>query len=307
MVEHKPPNVYSRMLLPSVVGVLAFRVASRMAWENRESILKSILDMKETAAAFFKDWILEPIRDIVKTIRHKDNQISIMSQASIDSELMSLERMVVDFAARKGPGVDLELERNLIRQGSLGTVLEAYESSIKAPLYSALFGDLIQTLLIQGQKTKVDASMALRALDSLLKSNELTFSLIAAIPPILLAWSGYNFLRRLWLERIGKSRDQIYRKARLTIGRIFRILNSQIRDNISSQEHYTNQGFLLCEIHYLRQLIASIQFFSDQDDQEAFIESIRDLESTSLSPQQRLNVIHHISAFYPIPFRLSAE
>lgn len=215
--------------------------------------------------------------------------------------------MAVDFAARRHPGADLELERSLIRQGSLGTVLGAYEESIKAPLVSAVFGDLIQTLLIQGQKTKVDASMALRALDSLLKANELTFGLIAAIPPILLAWSGYSFLHRWWLGRLGKSQAQIYRKARLTIGRIFRILNSQLNDDLGPQERYTKQGFLLCEVHYLRQLINAVSISSDQDDKEAFFESIRDLESTALTPQQRLNVIHHISTFYPIPLRSCAE
>lgn len=39
-------------------------------------------------------------------------------------------------------------------------------------------GDLIQTLLIQVQKTKVDVDLAMAALDKLLKSNELNFAFL---------------------------------------------------------------------------------------------------------------------------------
>lgn len=39
-------------------------------------------------------------------------------------------------------------------------------------------GDLIQMLLIQVQKTKVDVDLAMAALDKLLKSNELNFAFL---------------------------------------------------------------------------------------------------------------------------------
>lgn len=43
---------------------------------------------------------------------------------------------------------------------------------------NAIQGDLIQTLLIQVQKTKVDVDLAMAALDKLLKSNELNFAFL---------------------------------------------------------------------------------------------------------------------------------
>lgn len=39
-------------------------------------------------------------------------------------------------------------------------------------------GDLLQTILIQVQKTKVDVDLAMSALDKLLKSNELNFAFL---------------------------------------------------------------------------------------------------------------------------------
>lgn len=42
---------------------------------------------------------------------------------------------------------------------------------------------MIQTLLIQVQKTKVDVDLAMTALDKLLKSNELNFAFLGKIEP----------------------------------------------------------------------------------------------------------------------------
>lgn len=49
-----------------------------------------------------------------------------------------------------------------------------------------IIGDLIQTLLIQVQKTKVDVDLAMAALDKLLKSNELNFAFLGKLLMILM-------------------------------------------------------------------------------------------------------------------------
>ncbi|KAI0240163.1 Intraflagellar transport protein 88 [Massospora cicadina] len=298
----KPPSVYSRLVLPSVAGILVIRALGQLVWENRGSIVRLMVEAKQTASSFFRDWILEPLQDIIKTIRHKDKQFAITSQASLDAEIRSLERMVLAFAAKRNPEVHLGQVRGWVQQGDLGAVLEAYEASIQSPLSSTLFGDLVQTLLIQAQKAKVDASMALSALDSLLKSNELTFGLIAVIPPMLLAWGGCHLLHLWWQAHLGKSHSQVDRKVWLTISHIFRILNSQIKDGVSHLDRHTNLGFLICEVHYLRQLIGTISL-SSHDDRAALLEAIRDLESAALTPQQRLNIIQLISTLYPLALK----
>lgn len=85
-------------------------------------------------------------------------------------------------------------------------------------------GDLIQTLLIQVQKTKVDVDLAMAALDKLLKSNELNFAflgkmgtatddffignanifLAAVAPSMLLTWGTVAWLRRCYDQRTGQ-------------------------------------------------------------------------------------------------------
>ncbi|KAG2194134.1 hypothetical protein INT47_004204 [Mucor saturninus] len=50
---------------------------------------------------------------------------------------------------------------------------------IQYPSRNAVQGDLVQTLLIQVQKTKVDIDLAMVPLDKLLKSNEPNFAFLA--------------------------------------------------------------------------------------------------------------------------------
>lgn len=45
-------------------------------------------------------------------------------------------------------------------------------------LLTSIIGDLLQTIFIQVQKTKVDVDLAMSALDKLLKSNELNFAFL---------------------------------------------------------------------------------------------------------------------------------
>lgn len=47
-------------------------------------------------------------------------------------------------------------------------------------LILAYIGDLLQTILIQVQKTKVDVDLAMSALDKLLRSNELNFAFLGS-------------------------------------------------------------------------------------------------------------------------------
>src|ERR1041384_6084098 len=62
-------------------------------------------------------------------------------------------------------------------------------------------GDLIRTLLIQVQKTKVDLELSMTALDKLLKSNELNFAFLAVGPSIFLIYLIYDWIKTLWWKK----------------------------------------------------------------------------------------------------------
>lgn len=130
---------------------------------------------------FWSNWIIDPLRRIIGTIRHDEaSEISITSKKSLEGDKASLERMVVDFALDNPRELDMNKSevakiRADIRDGDLTPILRVYEKELQSPLYGAIRGNLIRALLIQIQKTKVDVELAMGGIDSLLKSQELVF------------------------------------------------------------------------------------------------------------------------------------
>jgi len=140
-----------------------------------------IRDLGTTLIDFWANWVVEPTKKVIGTIRHDESsEISIMSRKSLEVDRASLERMVVDFAVDTPTGSSLtqsqiEAIKVNIQEGDLTPVLRVYEKELQNPLYGTLRGNLVRALLIQIQKTKVDVEVAMGGIDSLLKSQELVF------------------------------------------------------------------------------------------------------------------------------------
>ncbi|CAG8737538.1 18469_t:CDS:2, partial [Racocetra fulgida] len=135
-------------------------------FRNQEDFLNWIEDIKETTVNLWNDWIWEPVKGMWDTIRHKEKRLALMGKESLNSDLESLERMVLDFARDQKQFTAEEINElsKRIRDGDLSLVLKAYEQELKV------------------QKTKVDLELSMTALDKLLKSNELNFAFLAVGP-----------------------------------------------------------------------------------------------------------------------------
>ena len=156
----------------------------RIAVNRKAELVTWVRDLGATVIDFWNNWVVEPVRKLIGTIRHdKDAEIAIMSKESLQGDQASLERMVVDFA-RDNPNTtsnstmdetELANIRTKVREGDLTPVLRAYEKDLRRPFVGTVRGDLIRALLIQVQKTKVDVELAVSGIDALLKSQELVF------------------------------------------------------------------------------------------------------------------------------------
>lgn len=103
-----------------------------------------------------------------------------MSKESFKGDRERLECMVVDFAlnnpeaANVGSGKLTEMQireiRAKVKEGDLTPVLRVYKKDLRRPFIGTLCGDLVRTLLIQVQKTKVNVEVAISGIDTLLKS-----------------------------------------------------------------------------------------------------------------------------------------
>ncbi|KAM0721213.1 hypothetical protein Q7P37_003500 [Cladosporium fusiforme] len=263
--QHGRPSRLVRYWLPLTVGILSSSTILRILVNRKAEIVQWIQDLGTTTIDFWRNWVVEPTRKIIKTIRHDEgSEVSIMSKRSLEGDRDSLERMVVDFAIDNPANAnadgssarltDTEIAdlRLRIREGDLTPVLKAYEKDLASPLMGTVRGNLIRALLIQIQKTKVDVEVAIGGIDNLLKSQELVFGFIGLTPGILITYFLGSYLRSSLTEKRGAKAARKQGKMLRQLRNIDRILtNSQPTE--FGELYYKDQGLLLCEAHVLRQ------------------------------------------------------
>ncbi|KAK4620524.1 Nuclear control of ATPase protein 2 [Fulvia fulva] len=261
--QHGKPSRYVRYWLPITAGLLSSTTILRILVNRQTEILQYVQDLGATVVDFWQNWVLEPTRNVIKTIRHDEgSEISIMSKRSLEGDRDSLERMVVDFAVDNPQNAtssgsaltDGEIAdiRAKVREGDLTPVLKAYEKDLTSPLKGAVRGNLIRALLIQIQKTKVDVEVAMGGIDSLLKSQELLIGFISLTPGLLV-----SYFLTTWARQSLSTKHST--RAQRKQGKMLRQLRNidRILTNATPTEYgellYRDQGLLLCEVHVLRQ------------------------------------------------------
>jgi nuclear-control-of-ATPase protein 2 len=193
--QHGRPSRLVRYWLPAAALLVSSSTILRILINRQDDIVNWIRDLGSTAHDFWFNWVVDPVRKIVGTIRHdSSSEIAIMSRDSLKADRDSLERMVVEFAI-DNPDIavgnstitDFEIGeiRSKVKEGDVTPVLKAYEKDLRRPIVGAIRGDLVRSLLIQVQKTKVDLEVAISGIDALLKSQELVFGFLGLTPGVL--------------------------------------------------------------------------------------------------------------------------
>ena len=154
--EYGRPSCLIRYWLPVVALFLSSSTLLRIFINRTTEILTWIREFGTTSIDFWTNWVVEPMKKVIRTIRHdKDSEIAIMSRASLKGDRDSLERMVVDFA-RDNPNISTGLPlsdpeisaiRAKVREGDLTPVLRAYEVCS----FDAKLGLSYENLNLRGQ------------------------------------------------------------------------------------------------------------------------------------------------------------
>ncbi|KJZ79297.1 hypothetical protein HIM_01448 [Hirsutella minnesotensis 3608] len=277
------PTRLIRYWLPAAIGLLSSTTLLRILVNRKADIVNWITDFGATVRDFWFNWIVEPTQKVIKTIRHDaTSEIAIMSRDSLKADRESLERMVVDFAMDKphfavegGSLSEAQIAelRNKVAEGDVTPVLRAYEKDLRSPFVGAVRGDLVRSLLIQVQKTKVDLEVAMTGIDSLLKSQELVFGFVGLTPGVLVTIVTFQYLRSVFGSRSGRRRTNKAGRAIRVLRNIDRIL-SEARPTENNVLSYKDHGLLLCEVHVLRSLACKLM---PRDVEKEFLEDLDDL------------------------------
>ncbi|KAA1067025.1 Nuclear control of ATPase protein 2 [Puccinia graminis f. sp. tritici] len=297
-----PPGFFVRNW-PWLVSLPVFSYAlSSLAYSYRSKILDGFRDAKETLKGFISGWVIRPVEDILQTLRAgQEGTLAIMTKDSLAPELDSLERMVVEFGRDKLKWSEEELSKlsESVKEGNLTSVLKVWEQEIKAPIRSAIAGSLIRVLLIQIQKVKVDLSLAMDGIQSVLRSQSLTFGAIGVAPSMLICFMFGKLFGSLIRQRIGvvgKGTEAVRKEVRIAMRRMERTLllitsnPSADSDHPTAKSHSNNPertlGLLFLDLHLLRYFVHSPHFprrESSRAIQQEFLADIKDLESSQLS------------------------
>ncbi|KAF5848669.1 hypothetical protein GGP41_009771 [Bipolaris sorokiniana] len=252
------PSRLIRYWLPATLLLVSSTTILRIVVNRKEELLTWVRELGQTVIDFWSNWVIEPTKRIIGTIRHnEESEVSIMSKHSLESDRASLERMVVDFAVNNSEGPALNESqiadiKAKVREGDLTTVLKSYEKDIQNPVRGAIVGNLASALLIQVQKTKVDVEVAMSGIDSILKSQELLFGFIGLTPGVLVSIGVYRWLRGVFSSRKGVQQWARQGRMILILRNIDRILTGAV-PTADGEISYKDHGLLLCEVHLLRQ------------------------------------------------------
>ncbi|KAL8671784.1 MAG: hypothetical protein Q9168_003731 [Polycauliona sp. 1 TL-2023] len=297
------PSRIVRYWLPATALLLSSSTLLRIAVNRKAQIVTWVRDLGTTSMDFWYNWVVEPIRKLVGTIRHdKDSEIAIMSKESLEGDRASLERMVVDFA-RDNPStasgaplneVEIAEVRAKVREGDLTPVLRAYEKDLRRPFVGTIRGDLIRALLIQIQKTKVDVEVAVGGIDALLKSQELVFGFVGLTPGVLVCLGLFRWLGGI----VGGSKGRGERKGRGHRTRLLRNIDRILSASAPATNgmlSYKDHGMLLCEIHVLRQSAGRVM---PREIYAEFLEEINDLVDLRTGVERQIRVVDRIRWAY---------
>ncbi|CZR63919.1 related to NCA2 protein [Phialocephala subalpina] len=298
--EYGRPSRLVRYWLPASLLLLSSSTLLRIFVNRRAEIIEWIRDFGATARDFWFNWVIEPVKKVIGTIRHdKDSEVAIMSKESLKGDRDSLERMVVDFAIDNpqtavGVGNLSEAQiseiRMKVKEGDLTPVLRAYEKDLRQPFMGTVRGDLVRTLLIQVQKTKVDVEVAISGIDALLKSQELVFGFVGLTPGVLVCVAAFRYLGGVFGNRRGLKQGQKAGQTVRVLRNIDRILTlaTPTQNNLLS---YKDHGLLLCEVHVLRK--RAHRLFPGEIERE-FLEDVADLCNINSGIQAQLKVLERI-------------
>ncbi|KAH0541483.1 hypothetical protein FGG08_004022 [Glutinoglossum americanum] len=301
----RPPRLV-RYWLPGTVLLLSSSTILRILVSRKKEITTWIRELGRTTLDFWVNWVVDPVKKVISTIHHdKDSDLALMSRRSLEGDRESLERMVLDYSidhphsvtedgSTRPTGQLSEAEisdiKKKVREGDLTAVLMAYERDLRSPFIGTIKGDLVRTLLIQIQKTKVDVEVAIGGIDTLLKSQELVFGFVGLTPGLLVCLGVFRWVSRL----LGIHKGLAKGKQQGVMLRVLRNIDRTLTASSSSNNgmlSYKEHGLLLCEVDLLLKLAKRIM---PSEINREFVEEVGDLIDIRTGVERQLRVVERI-------------
>ncbi|KAF8914858.1 ATP synthase regulation protein NCA2-domain-containing protein [Mucidula mucida] len=254
--------------------------STRLLYESRESLFDMALEAHDTIKAFVRGWLLDPMKDILDTVRARGDEGVIVRKEGVTADLESLERMTMTLAKEQLNYSPEELASlsTQVKLGDITPVLKLYENDIRSPLKSL----------------QVDIDQALFGIDKLLKSQELTFAFVGVAPAFGIVYLLGGYLGNLWSARSRGRYGGKYKRVNtwFIMRRIERLLTMDSASHADAISPLT-AGLLLVSIAQLR-AYGETHLPKRSKLREGFLEDVEDLTNPELTGEQKRMVVERM-------------
>eukprot|EP01130_Rhizamoeba_saxonica_P001001 TRINITY_DN10878_c0_g1_i1.p1 TRINITY_DN10878_c0_g1~~TRINITY_DN10878_c0_g1_i1.p1 ORF type:complete len:540 (+),score=78.32 TRINITY_DN10878_c0_g1_i1:344-1963(+) len=280
-------SVFSRYLILSfMVGISTYYVYN-VARNNAPLIYEYMNNAGDIVKSFYEKHVMGAIKNILNTIRYDNKEDNVHMNIALESSKESLGRMVANYFAKHNEISSDEIPKIIEsgKNGDLSHIMPYYEKTIEKPIKNIFFGDFVRLLLIQVQKQKVDLERSLVQADKLLRSNELNFQIIAAIPTIIFFYLSY----RLYAN--SKNFRKTHGLLRDNIRQMSRLFNTSSDENLLTDAEYGNLVYILNQSLHLSDKLPKKQ-------KQWLQEDFHELENQSYTASQKQSIIYRIYGTY---------
>lgn len=252
-----------------------------------------VAQARSSLSTFFSEHVRTPFVTIYEELTRSFSPSSMEAQTVKESQ-ESLQRMLEAFVAKNEIPVHEAVDGEL-----MPLVMKRYEQELMQPIKNLFAGALVQMLLIQIQKLKVETESALMQMDQILLTNQINFALMAATPAVLGMAGLMALIKHLVFKSPAAQRDAMRQELRMLLIEVDRALHHECdEESASSEEKSLQIGLLLFTLNYLYRAAYKHRIAMGLDEWRSVRVDVVELAAPVISTESKIAIVQRMSRLY---------
>lgn len=153
---------------------------------------------RERAGEIVLEHLIQPVDNIVN--KRKDQIVDAAADlASLEESREVLRQMLTDYVTDQEMTPEVrDHQLALARNCDSSVINDKLLHEVKKPLSSIIRGDILRLLLIDAERMKFDALVAINKMNEILHANFINIEMVALLPMVGLVWALYEITKKLF-------------------------------------------------------------------------------------------------------------
>lgn len=293
----KPSNFQQNWIFYSGFSVCAgaglYYVFKHSRMHGSDDLDRWVVMARSSLSTFFSEHVRTPFVTIYEELTRSFSPSSMEAQTVRESQ-ESLQRMLEAFVAKNEIPVHEAVDGEL-----MPLVMKRYEQELMQPIKNLFAGALVQMLLIQIQKLKVETESALMQMDQILLTNQINFALMAATPAVLATAGLMALIKHLVFKSPAAQRDTMRQELRMLLIEVDRALHNESDEDMASSEDKSMRiGLLLFALNYLYRAAYKHRISMGLDEWRSVRVDVVELAAPVISTESKIAIVERMSRLY---------